>query len=135
MFLKTTPQKNGRINLSFVQGYRDPITKKTKHKVIENLGYVDEYLDRYEDPVAHFKKVARVRTQKMEEEESRKEIPLGSVYEDEIMDENENAMRHLGFLPLSSIYHELKLDQFLINRQRSKSIDYSLNDVMQLLSE
>ena len=133
MFLKTTPQKNGRINLSFVQGYRDPITKKTKHKVIENLGYVDEYLDRYEDPVAHFKKVARVRTQKMEEEESRKEIPLGSVYEDEIMDENENAMRHLGFLPLSSIYHELKLDQFLINRQRSKSIDYSLNDVMQLL--
>ncbi len=133
MFLKTTPQKNGRINLSFVQGYRDPITKKTKHKVIENLGYVDEYLDRYEDPVAHFKKVARVRTQKMEEEESRKEIPLGSVYEDEIMDENEDAMRHLGFLPLSSIYHELKLDQFLINRQRSKSIDYSLNDVMQLL--
>ncbi len=34
---------------------------------------------------------------------------------------------------MSSIYHELKINQFLINRQRSKAIDYSLNDVMQLL--
>jgi len=133
MFLKTSKQKNGRINLSIVHGYRDPVTKKIKHKVIENLGYVDEYLDRYEDPVAHFKEVARIRTQKMEEEEARKEIPLGSVFADELMEENEDAMRSLGFLPLSSIYHELKLDQFLINRQRSKSMDYSLNDVMQLL--
>ncbi len=133
MFLKTTVQKNGRINLSFVQGYRDPVTKKPKHKVIENLGYVDEYLDLYEDPIAHFKEVARKRTAEMREEDAKKEIFLGSVYADELMDEDENAMRHLGFLPLSSIYHELKLDQFLINRQRSRSMDYSLNDVMQLL--
>ncbi len=133
MFLKQTKQQNGRINLSFVHGYRDPVTKKTKHKVIENLGYVDEYLDRYEDPVAHFKEIARIRNLEMKEDEAKSEIILGSVYEDECMDENENALRHMGFLPLSSIYHELKLDQFLINRQRSKSIDYSLNDVMQLL--
>jgi len=133
MFLKLAKQKNGRINLSFVHGYRDPVTKKSKHKVIENLGYVDEYLHLYDDPVAHFKEVARVRTLEIKEEEARGEIPLGSVYLDELMDENEDSMCHLGFLPLSSIYHELKIDQFLINRQRSKSIDYSLNDVMQLL--
>lgn len=65
--------------------------------MIENLGYVDEYLDRYDDPVAHFKEVARMRTKEMEEEESGKEIPLGSVYADELMDENEDAMRHLVF--------------------------------------
>lgn len=133
MFLKTTKQKNGRINMSFVQGYRDPVTKKSKQAVIENLGYVDEYLERYEDPIAHFREVALKRTAVMKEEEAKKEIFLGSVYEDELMDEKEDAMRHLGFLPLSSIYHELKLDQFLINRQRSRSMDYSLNDVMQLL--
>ncbi|NLY97235.1 MAG: hypothetical protein GX082_07385 [Clostridiaceae bacterium] len=56
MYLKVTPQKNGRINLSFVEGYRDPKTKKVKHNVIENLGYVDEYLDRFEDPIATLKK-------------------------------------------------------------------------------
>lgn len=58
MFLKVTKQKNGRVNLSFVEGYRDPKTKKTRHKVIENLGYVDEYLDIHEDPEAHFRQVA-----------------------------------------------------------------------------
>ncbi|MFA5670607.1 MAG: IS1634 family transposase [Balneolaceae bacterium] len=133
MFLKSTPQKNGRINLSFVEGYRDPLTKKTKHKTIENLGYVDEYLDRYEDPQAHFREVARIRTQKLKETDSEKEIYLGYVYADELMDENEDNLQHMGFLPLSSIYHELKLHQFIINRQRSLDMDYSLNDVMQLL--
>lgn len=133
MFLKSTPQKNGRINLSFVEGYRDPLTKKTKHKTIENLGYVDEYLDRYEDPQAHFREVARIRTQKLKETDSEKEIYLGYVYADELMDENEDNLQHMGFLPLSSIYHELKLHQFIINRQRSMSMDYSLNDIMQLL--
>lgn len=133
MFLKQIRQKNGRINISIVHGYRDPVTKKTKHKVIEKLGYVDEYLDRYEDPIAHFKEVVRLKNLEMEQEEAGKEIPLGSVYEDELMEMGEDAMKHLGFLPLSSIYHELKLDQFLINRQRSRAMDYSLNDVMQLL--
>lgn len=133
MFLKVTKQKNGRINLTFVEGYRDPITKKSKHKVIKNLGYVDEYLDLYEDPIAHFRAVAREKTAEMKKEEAKKEIDLGTVYENESMEEDEDSMYHLGFLPLSSIYHELKIDQFLINRQRTKSIDYSLNDVMQLL--
>lgn len=133
MFLKVTKQKNGRTNLSFVQGYRDPTTKKSKHKVIENLGYVDEYLERYDDPIAHFKEVARIRTLEMAEEEKKNEIHLGTVYADDQMRENENALFHMGFLPLSSIYHELKIDEFIINRQRSLSMDYSLNDVMQLL--
>lgn len=133
MFLKSTKQKNGRINLSFVEGFRDPVTKKIKHRVIENLGYVDEYLDRYEDPQAHFREVARLRTQQAKMEELKKEISLGSIHIDEGMDENENSLHHMGFLPLSSIYHELNLHQFINHRQRSKGMDYSLNDVMQLL--
>lgn len=79
MFLKVTKQKNGRINLTFVEGYRDPITKKSKHKVIKNLGYVDEYLDLYEDPIAHFRAVAREKTAEMKKEEAKKEIDLGTV--------------------------------------------------------
>ncbi len=133
MFLKQVKQKNGRINISFVQGYKDPVTKITKHKVIERLGFVDEYKHLYEDPIAHFKEVARRRTKEMQEGERKKEIHLGIVYSDELMDENENSMRYLGLLPLSFIYHELKLNQFIINRQRSKRLSYSLNDIMQLL--
>ena len=133
MFLKQIKQKNGRINISIVHGFRDPVTKKIKHRVIERLGFVDEYEHLYEDPIAHFKEVARVRTLEMQEEESKKEIPLGSVYADETLEINENSLKLMGHLPLSAIYHELKLNQFLINRQRSRAMDYSLNDVMQLL--
>lgn len=133
MFLKVTKQRNGRLNLSIVHGYRDPKTKKTKHKVIENLGYADEYEHLYEDPVAHFKEVARLRTLQIQEEENKKEISLGSVFTDELLEIGEDAIKLMGNLPLSSIYHELKLNQFIINRQRSLSMDYSLNDVMQLL--
>ncbi len=133
MFLKQVKQKNGRINISFVHGFRDPITKQTKHKVIERLGFVDEYEHIYEDPIAHFKEVARLRTLKMQEEEKKKEIHLGSVFDDEPLAINEDAIKLLGNIPLSSIYHELSLNQFIINRQRSLAMDYSLNDVMQLL--
>lgn len=133
MFLKATKQKNGRVNLSIVHGFRDPKTKKVKQRVIENLGYADEYEHLYDDPIAHFKEVARLRTLEMTEDENRKEIPLGSVYTDEFLEINEDAMKLMGHLPISSIYHQLKVNQFLINRQRSRAMDYSLNDVMQLL--
>ncbi len=131
MFLKVTKQKNGRVNLSLVHGFRDPKTKKVKQRVVENFGYVDEYEHLYDDPIAHFREVARLRTLEMAEDG--KEIPLGSVYADELLEKNEDAMKLLGHLPISSIYHQLKVNQFLINRQRSRAMDYSLNDVMQLL--
>lgn len=133
MYLKATKQKNGRVNLSFVHGFRDPKTKKVKQRVVENLGYVDEYEHLYEDPIAHFKEIAKQRTLEMQEEEKKKEIPLGSVNAEDLLEINEDAMKLMGNIPLSSIYHELKINQFLINRQRSRAMDYSLNDVMQLL--
>ncbi|NLJ80044.1 MAG: IS1634 family transposase [Firmicutes bacterium] len=133
MFLKQMRQKNGRINISFVQGYRDPITKKVTHKTIEKLGFVDEYEHLYEDPIEHFKQIAKLRTLEMQKEKQKREILLGSVYADEKLELDEDAMKLMGNLPLSSIYHELKLNQFIINRQRSLAMDYSLNDVMQLL--
>lgn len=133
MYLKKTKQKNGRINLSFVHGFRDPKTKKVKQRVVENLGYVDEYTHLYDDPVAHFKEVLLLRNKEIEEEKRKKEIYIGSVPADEFLELNEDAMKLLGMLPLSSIYHELELNKFFINRQRSLSVDYSLNDIMQLL--
>jgi transposase len=133
MFLKVTPQKNGRINMSIVEGYRNPRTKKTVHKVIENLGYADEYLDKYPDPVQHFRQLVREQNEEQKRLKKQKEIFLGTVQADEVMQEGENVLYGLGYLPLSSIYHQLKINQFFINRQRSLNIKYSLNDIMQLL--
>ena len=133
MFLKQSRQKNGRIYISIVEGYRDPVTKKTKHRVIEKLGYVDQYEHLYDDPVEHFNEIARQRTLAIKEQKQEQEIFLGSVSTQDLMEPGENSLFQMGFLPLSSIYHQLNINQFIINRQRNLKIEYSLNDVMQLL--
>ncbi|MGI6590399.1 MAG: hypothetical protein ACOX1O_02115 [Eggerthellaceae bacterium] len=52
MYLKQTKRK-GRIYLSVMQNYRSG--GKVHAKTVENIGYADEFSDRYEDPIAHFK--------------------------------------------------------------------------------
>ncbi len=133
MFIKTTKLPSGRINIRLIEGYREPKTGKVKQRLIENLGFLDEYTHLYKDPIAHFKQVAKERTRAEEEKKQAKLIRLGTVSADEKMHVGEDSLRYLGFLPLSSIYHELEIDQFFSNRQRSLKIEYSLNDVMQLL--
>lgn len=133
MFLKVTKQKSGRVSLAFVEGYRDDKTQKTKHKVVENLGYLDQYTDLYEDPIAHFKEVAKETTLLQKQEEKLRVYNLGSISLDEEMDLDEDALKHFGFLPLSYIYHQLRMREFWINRQKNFNLSYSLNDIMQLL--
>ena len=51
MHLKKT-KRGDRVYLSVVQNYREG--GKTKTKTIESLGYVDQFADQFDDPVAHF---------------------------------------------------------------------------------
>ncbi len=51
MYLQIGNNK-GRKYLSIVQGYRDPVTKKVRHKTVNSLGYLDELAKHYPDPIA-----------------------------------------------------------------------------------
>ena len=57
MFLKKSWNKNGRIFLSIVHGYS--IDGKTRHRTIKALGYLDELEKQYDDPISHFKAIAK----------------------------------------------------------------------------
>ena len=46
-------KRNGRAYLSVVQNYRSGGTTRTR--TIETIGYADEFADRYDDPIAHFR--------------------------------------------------------------------------------
>lgn len=62
MFLKQSYNKStGKTQLSLVQGYRQD--GKVKHKVIENLRFLEDLRLSYPDPVAHFKQITRQRTE------------------------------------------------------------------------
>lgn len=131
MFLKKIPnKKTGRTFLSIVEGYRDPNTGKTRHKTIEALGYLDELENDYNDPIAHFKEVARERTR--QEKASNSPIVFTFVPTEKI-DTSTLLRKNLGFSVLSAIYHELEIHKFMANRQRSLKIDFLLNDVFKLL--
>ena len=131
MFLKKIPNKRtGRTFLSIVEGYRDPNTGKIRHKTIEALGYLDELEREYEDPIAHFKKVAKEMTQLNKQSDN----PIVFTFTpwDKIGDSS-SLRKNLGFSVLSAIYHELRIHKFMANRQRSLKADFLLNDIFKML--
>lgn len=130
MFLKKDKRPNGRVYLSIVEGYRDPNTKKPKQRKVKSLGFLDELEKEYDDPISHFSLLAK----QMTEEAKNKELPLDfSFSSDETIDPSAVLRKNLGFSILSYFYHKLKINNFFINRQRNLNIDYSLNNIFQML--
>ena len=124
MFVKKNSCKNGRIYLTFAQGYRE--NGKVKQKTIENIGYLDELQKLYDDPIAHFKQVAK--------EKSNQEINELVIknLNSKIIDFNSTS-KNLGYVCLKKIYNELDLKNFFKNKQSKLNIDYKLNDIFELL--
>ncbi len=129
MFLITEKRKNGT-NLCIVESYRDPVTKKTKKRRIKNLGYLEDLKKQYDDPISHFKEVARQMTLEQQSAFSPMEIELDPS---ESLEPGVDLIKNYGYIVLSSIYHKLKLDSFFNNRQRTMEIAGNLNNMMKLL--
>ena len=130
MFLKKTPNKSGRINLAIVDGYYDKATKKTKHKVIESLGYLDELEKQYDDPIDYFTK----RAKKLTEEKKARQAPINfTFYDSDRLCVGDNLRKNFGHAGLSKICHELELDKFLNNRQRHTKESYDANTILKML--
>lgn len=130
MFLKKDKKPNGRIYLSIVEGYRESTTGKTKHRKIKSLGYVDDLEKEFDDPISNFTEIAK----QMTLEANQDSIPLNfSFFSNETIDSYATLRKNLGFVVLSYFYHKLGIDGFLINRQRNLNIEFSLNNIFQLL--
>ena len=129
MFLRTTKQKNGRIYLAIARNDRDPITKKTIQRSVKGLGFLDELIKEYEDPIAHFKEVAIAMTKEEKENETFEFYASGN----EEMSTETDDMKNIGFTALSKIYHELGIHKFLINRERGMKSKFPLNNMLKLL--
>ncbi|GAB1476478.1 IS1634 family transposase [Bacillota bacterium] len=129
MFLIQEKRKNGT-NLCIVQSYRDPVTKASKTKRIMNIGYLEDLQKQYDDPVAHFKNIAK----EMKDEYVSDVKPVKITLDPKKLLEPEvDLIKNFGYTALSTIYHELKMDVFFNGKQRFLDIDYNLNSVMKLL--
>lgn len=130
MFLKKTRNSKGRINLAIVDGYYDKTTKKTKHKVVESLGYLDELEKQYSDPIAFFTQ----RAKQLTKEKNEKNTPINfTFYDSDRLCPGDDFRKNFGYAALSKIYHELGINTFLINRQRHSKEEYDANTIMKML--
>ena len=124
MFLKQSKSHN-RIYLSFVQGYRDE-TGKIKHRTIKKIGYLDELEKQFDNPIEHFKNIAKEKNNNEITEYTIKNLNTKTI------DENVNS-KNLGYIILKKIYKELQIDNFLSNEQKKLKMQYDLNKIFELL--
>jgi len=129
MNLKQSRRKDGRVYLSIEKSYRDKITGKPRAKTVKSLGYLDELEKEYDDPIAHFKEVARKMT---DEETSQKKLTL-SINMDEKLSVGTDNRKNFGYAAILKIYHELGLDAFFKNKSRHENFEYNTNSIMILL--
>lgn len=131
MYLKTIlSTKTGRTFLSIVHGYRDTKTGKPRSKTIQGLGYLDELQKEVDDPIAYYTKVAK----EMNEKYKAAKVPVVIEFQaDDLIDRTSVQRKNLGYAVFSQIYHELSINKFMVNRQRSLKIDYQLNEVLKML--
>ena len=126
MYLKKSfNKKRNKTQLSFVQGYR--IDGKVKHKVIQNLGYLEDYLDKYEDPIAYFQQIAKEWNAKQDVPDTI-EVKLSQKLPDQCTNR-----KNLGYAIIKIIYAKLQIREFLQNKQRQISAKYNLNSIFSLL--
>ena len=124
MFLKQSKSHN-RIYLSFVQGYRDE-TGKIKHRTIKKIGYLDELEKQFDNPIEHFKNIAKEKNNNEITEYTIKNLNTKTI------NVNVNS-KNLGYIVLKKIYKELQIDNFLSNEQKKLKMKYDLNKIFELL--
>jgi hypothetical protein len=135
MFLgKLYEQKTGRIKLKIVEGYR--IDGKVKQRMIKDLGYLDELQQQFEDPIAHFKEVAKQMTE--EKNRTKEKIQLSLPLYDQLapihsLRPDNIGRKNIGYAALSVLYHQLEIDAFLNNRRRSTKFAANLNAIFKFL--
>ena len=99
MFVKQNKSHKG-ILLTYTVGYRE--NGKVKHKNIETIGYLEDLKKEYDDPIAHFRNLAK---QKSNNEIN--EITIKNSLSKTI-DQN-SSPKNLGYVILKKIYNETRL--------------------------
>jgi|GEM_PF-182176 hypothetical protein len=119
--------------------------KRVKGKIIKTkvarIGYLDEFLDTYPDPLSHFPQEAKRLTQEAQQKTRTVSFSLDEHFSfssgfDKAEDaavEHADRIYHYGVLPLLQLYRELKIDYFLHSRAQYRNVDFDYNHIFQML--
>lgn len=125
MYVRCNPNKKNVKYLSYVRGYRDK-NGISKQITVEKIGDWEDLIKIYDDPIKHFNDIANDRE---------KELLLNNeliIKTNEILSDDFSPL-NLGYIILKKIYNELKIKNFLNDKQNNLNINYKLNDILELL--
>ncbi len=123
MFVKQSKSWKGTF-LSFAVGYRKD--GKVKHKTIEKIGYLDDLKKLYDDPIAHFKEIAKERTKDEVTQLVIKNINTKII-------DNNCSKKNLGYVIIKKLYDELKINEYLKEKENNLKIKYKISSIFKLL--
>lgn len=134
MFVKVLPEKKtGRSLMMIVEGYTE--NGKVKHRMLERIGYIDEFAHLYDDPLAHFRQVAKEMT--CEQKERQKAITVSLMPEAILPFDKDtgrySCVRNIGHAAVSQVFHTLGIHQFIDDRRKYLDLSYNLTSVVKLL--
>ena len=128
MFLKQIPQANGRVKLAIYESYRDG--RRTRQRTVKSLGYLDELMDKHDDPVAWGKDIAAKMTKAKRESEQAISI---EIYPKQKIDKKSQNVKNVGCAVLLSQYVALGIGKALRSASRTSKAKYSLDAICRLL--
>jgi transposase len=137
MELKVFANKKGNA-LYYMRSVRKKGSKNPTKEKVEFLGYEEDLKKLYEDPISHFREEAKKLTASAKGE---RKVSL-SIDLDEHFDESDGGaasgpvsddLHSMGQLPLSAIYHELEIDQFVKNRHKNWGTEANADGIFRLL--
>lgn len=128
MFLRVVDKPKGKY-LTIVEKYRDKSSKYPKERIVSTIGYLDQYTDKYKDPIAHFKSVA----EKMTKENAKQNISTIKINTDEKMNVNEDSVKNIGYVILKRLYLELEIDKFWKSVASEYQLQYDLEKIFRLM--
>ena len=130
MHLKQTRQKSGKTNLSVVESWWDPKTKRSRQRTVENLGYLEDLAAGHADPIAWGKERAAELTEAKRASEQAAPI---EVHPAQKIDKRADNRKNIGCAVALSQYAALGIERPLRNHMRGSGAEYDLNAVARLL--
>lgn len=147
MFVKKLPKnKDGKTLLIYAESKRIPNgyttsekgkqvkAYKVRHKKIETIGYLEDLMEVFEDPMAHFREEAKRINESLKMKKIENTVSI-EYHTDDLYDTNEtvNNLHNLGYIMINSIYHEFEIDYLWNNRRRYTNDKFNHNMIFLLL--
>jgi len=135
---KLKEKATGKTRIFYQHQVRDKVTKKKNTITVKDLGYVEDYLDLYDDPIQHFKdELAKEREEKNKLKKKQNIVNI-TLVRDAILPFNEFTNKFSRIINTGDFFilwalNELGVIKYLRKVQKKLNIEYSLESFMKLM--